>query len=56
MNKITQCTGYGLGECKRCKELTGWDRHWMSFLYEVDGVEGTYCYNCAKKLSEVKDD
>ena len=50
--KITQCKGEGQGSCKRCNEHGIWNRHWMCFLYEVEGMEGCYCWACATKLNE----
>ena len=50
--KITQCQGEGQGECKRCKELKGRNRHWTSFLYEIEGREGVYCHDCVKAIEE----
>lgn len=26
--KVTRCVGEGLGTCKRCYELKGWNRIW----------------------------
>lgn len=53
--KITQCKGEGQGECRRCRELKGWNRHWTSFLYEIEGREGVYCGNCVKAIEEEAD-
>ena len=50
--KITRCVGEGQGECKRCKELKGWNRHWTSLLYKIEGRDGTYCFECVKAIIE----
>lgn len=45
-----QCTGNGLGECRRCADKGKWNRYWVDFLYKVDGFKGVYCWNCVKEL------
>ena len=52
--KITPCTGEGQGSCKRCNDHGLWNRHWMCFLYEIEGYEGCYCSECVKKIMEVE--
>ena len=47
---MIQCKGEGAGSCKRCEDMGKWNRNWMCFLYNVEGMEGCYCYNCAKEL------
>lgn len=47
---ITKCEGEGQGSCKRCDQLGIWNRRWMTMLYKVDGVDGCYCYDCARKI------
>lgn len=48
--KITQCTGEGQGECKRCADKGKWNRMWMSFLYHIEGMEGCYCEKCVREI------
>lgn len=52
--KITQCTGEGQGECKRCADKGKWNRMWMSFLYHIEGMEGCYCEKCVREI-EIED-
>lgn len=52
MARIKVCTGEGQGECRRCKMNGIWNRHWMSMLYEFDGIPGVYCWDCAKKIAK----
>ena len=54
--KIKKCEGDGQGSCIRCAEHGKWNRMWMCFLYEIEGINGTYCWECAQKNSEVKDE
>lgn len=53
---MKQCSGNGQGSCKICEEKGVWNRHWMSFLYTVEGYEGIYCYECAKELERKEND
>ena len=50
--KITKCKGEGLGSCKRCNDYGVWNRHWMCFLYEIEGYEGCYCSYCVEEIME----
>ena len=50
--KIQRCTGEGQGECRKCKMDGIWNRHWMSGLYEIDGMPGVYCWDCVKKIGK----
>ena len=56
--KIKQCEGDGQGSCIRCAERGKWNRMWMCFLYEIEGINGTYCWECAQKIvrSKMKQD
>lgn len=45
-----KCVGEGLGTCKRCCENGIWNRMWMCFLYEIEGLDGCYCYECVEEL------
>lgn len=29
--KVTQCTGEGMGSCKRCSDNGKWNMNWMCF-------------------------
>lgn len=50
--KITRCAGEGQGECKRCKDLKGWNRNWMCFLFKIKGYEGCYCGDCVSAIKK----
>lgn len=54
--KITQCKGEGQGSCTRCNSYGIWNRHWMCFLYEIEGMVGCYCENCVDELKENEHD
>ena len=47
---MKKCMGEGQGTCRKCKQI-----NWMCFLYKVEGLEGSYCYECAKELEKLKD-
>lgn len=47
---IKNAKGEGLSSCHKCIKLGKWHRCWTSFLYEVEGHEGYYCYEHAKEL------
>ena len=49
--KVTRCTGEGQGSCKRCEDNGHWNRVWCSFLYEIEGFDGGYCYDCMKEIT-----
>lgn len=49
--KIKRCKGEGQGSCKMCTDNGKWNRNWMCFLYEIEGHEGCYCSECAKKIA-----
>lgn len=49
---IQRCTGEGQGECRKCKMDGIWNRRWMSFLYEIEGMPGVYCWDCVKKIAK----
>lgn len=48
--KVTQCTGEGMGSCKRCSDNGKWNMNWMCFLYKIEGYEGCYCSDCVKEI------
>ena len=48
---ITRRHGEGQGECKRCAEKGIWNRHWMGFLYQIEGYKGSYCERCCKEIA-----
>jgi len=48
--RYRKCSGEGQGSCKRCSDSGKWNRSWMCFLYEIDGLPGCYCWNCVKAL------
>ena len=52
--KITQCEGNGQGECKRCADKGIWTRHWMTFLYHIEGMKGCYCLECVHAIEYEK--
>lgn len=58
MRKITKAKGEGQGHCHRCTAMGKWNRTWMTFLCEVEGFSGYYCYECANILanSTIKED
>lgn len=47
---ITRRHGEGQGECRRCAENGIWNRHWMGFLYQIEGYKGSYCAACCKEI------
>lgn len=49
--KITKCSGEGQGSCKRCADNGKWNRQWMCFLFKIEGLDGCYCSDCIKKIS-----
>lgn len=58
---IKQCDGNGQGSCRRCDLNGKWNRTWMCFLYEIEGLEGCYCEDCVNEyvrdvLREVPDE
>ena len=53
--KITKCKGEGQGSCKRCSDNGKWNRHWMCFLYHIEGYEGCYCRDCVKEIQAEKE-
>lgn len=48
--KVNRCKGEGQGSCKRCSEKGKGNRVWMCSLYEIEGREGCYCFDCVKEL------
>ncbi len=52
--RIQRCTGEGQGSCKRCSDNGKWNRAWMPFLYEMEGMPGVYCWECTKKIAAEK--
>lgn len=48
--KITKCKGEGQGSCKRCTDNGRWNRTWMCFLYEIEGLDGCYCNDCVDEI------
>lgn len=56
MREVTKCTGEGQGSCKRCSDKGKWNRHWMCFLYEIEGYEGCYCGDCVKEIMRENND
>lgn len=52
MLKILCCKENGLGSCKRCDDKGIWNRHWMCFLYKIEGYEGCYCDKCIKEIMD----
>lgn len=52
--KYKKCNGEGQSSCKRCTDNGKWNIAWMCFLYEIEGYEGCYCWNCVKEIIDVK--
>ena len=50
--QIKNCEGEGQGSCKRCEDEGKWNRHWMCFLYKIEGLPGCYCKKCVDKIVE----
>ena len=50
--KVTQCSGEGQGICKRCTDNGKWNMNWMCFLYKIEGLNGCYCSDCVKEITE----
>lgn len=40
----------GQSQCRRCKELGIWHVEWTSFMYEIEGREGHYCWGCVRDI------
>lgn len=39
------------------KGLKGWNRVWMSMLFQIDGFDGLYCSDCVREIrKELQDD
>lgn len=51
--KYHKCSGEGQGSCKRCSDNGNWNRRWMCFLYEIDGLPGCYCWECTKAILNI---
>ena len=49
---INRCQGEGQGSCKRCSDNGKWSRHWMCFLYKIEGLNGNYCSECVKAIKD----
>lgn len=52
MLKITRCSGEGQGSCKGCNDKGKWNRNWMCFLYEIEGLDGCYCSDCVNDIKQ----
>lgn len=53
--KVRKCIGDGQGSCKRCSDNGKWNRSWMCFLFEIDGLDGVYCSDCMHEIAEEND-
>ena len=53
--KITKCVGEGQAECKRCAEIKGFNRNWVSMMYKIDGYDGCYCSDCVETMERWTD-
>lgn len=51
--KVIRSKSDGQGSCKRCSDNGKWNRMWMTFLYQIEGLDGYYCFDCVKEI--VKD-
>ena len=49
---IRRCKGEGYGSCKRCTDNGKWNCPWMCFLYKIEGLDGCYCSDCVKEITE----
>lgn len=50
---IKRCGGNGLGVCSRCESIHGFNRHWMTMLFEIEGLEGFFCSRCVDDLQDI---
>lgn len=55
MMRVIQCQGERQGYCKRCYDNGKWNRHWMCFLYKVEGFDGCYCRDCVKEMQKERE-
>lgn len=55
MLKIIRCEGNGQGSCKGCDDKGIWNRHWICFLYKIQGQEGCYCEKWRNKKMRLID-
>lgn len=49
---IKKCQGEGQASCTRCNEKGIWNRNWMSFMYEIEGMSGIYCKDCVEEIKK----
>ncbi len=47
---IKRAEGNGQAQCKGCKDKNKWNVQWCCHLYEVEGKEGLYCFDCVKEI------
>lgn len=50
MVEIKRAKGNGQAQCRGCKNKDKWNVQWCDFLYEIEGKEGLYCFNCVKEI------
>lgn len=50
MVEIKRAEGNGQAQCKGCKDKNKWRVQWVTQLYEVEGKEGLYCFDCVKEI------
>lgn len=50
--KITKAIENKPGNCIRCKSLGRWSLNWIAFMYKIEGKDGLYCWECARKIKE----
>ncbi len=48
--KVTRCSGEGQGSCTRCTYLGKYNRTWMCFLSNIEGLSGCYCSDCVSDI------
>lgn len=51
MVEVTKAKGEGHGSCRRCLDNGKWNKQWMCFLYKIENLEGCYCSDCMKEIT-----
>lgn len=50
MVAIKRAEENGQAQCKGCKDKGKWNVQWCTMLYEVEGKESLYCFDCVKEI------